>query len=135
MTSFRRENHHFKKTAARHSYPIGTEVNFPCHFLCFLFLCSEKALPFGDFNGVFVAVSIFFANRNGDAFEKTIINHFKRSRPAYHKTVIGEVNCYAGLVIYHLKEIIIEHIKRCIIFSCVTIKVSTADIIRRIPAT
>lgn len=93
MTSFRRENHyHFKKTAARHSYPIGTEVDFPCHFLCFLSQCSENALPFGDFNEVFVAVSIFFANRNGDAFEKTIINHSE--------------------------AFVIEHIEKRIIFSC-----------------
>ena len=119
MTSFRRENHyHFKKTAARHSYPIGTDVNSPCHFFCFLFLCSEKALPFGDFNEVFVAVSIFFANRNGDAFEKTIINHFEMSRPADRGSVIRSDNCHAGLVIYHSEEIVIEHIEKRIIFSC-----------------
>ena len=119
MTSFRRENHHhFKKTAARHSYPIGTEVNFSCHFLCFLFLCYENALPFGDSNRVSVAVSIFFANRNGDAFEKTIINHLKMSRPAYRDSVIRSDNCHAGLVIYHLEEIVIEHIEKRIIFSC-----------------
>lgn len=119
MTSFRRENHfYFKKTAARHSCPIGTEVNFLCHFLCFPFLCSEKALPFGDFTGMFVAVSIFFANRNGDAFEKTIINHSEMSRPAYHDSVIRSDNCHAGLFIYHLEEIVIEHIEKRIIFSC-----------------
>ncbi len=127
MTSFRRENHyHFKKTAARHSYPIGTEVNFSCHFLCFLFLCSENALPFGDFNGVFVAVSTFFANRNGDAFEKTIINHFKgtvilsfRNEPSNLSRIsYRSDNCHAGLFIYHLEGIIIEHIEKRIIFSC-----------------
>ena len=119
MISFRRENHyHFKKTAARHSYPIGTEVNFLCHFLCFLFLCSENALPYGDFNDCFVAVSIFFANRNGDAFKKTIINHFKMSRPADHGSAIRSDNCHAGLFIYHLEGIIIEHIEKRIIFSC-----------------
>ena len=76
-------------------------------------------MPFGDFNGSFVAVSIFFANRNGDAFEKTIINHFEMSRPADHRSVIRSDNRPAGLFIYHLEGIIIEHIEKRIIFSCI----------------
>ena len=68
--------------------PLARKLIFTCHFFCFLFLCSENALPFGDFNGVFVAVSIFFANRNGDAFEKIVIHHFKMSRPTHQRSVI-----------------------------------------------
>ena len=75
-------------------------------------------MPYGDLTGVFVAVSIFFANRNGDAFKKTIINHFEMSRPAYQGSVIWSDNCHAGLVIYHLEEIVIEYIEKRIILSC-----------------
>ena len=40
------------------------------------------------------------------------------SRPADRGSVIRSDNCHAGLVIYHLEEIIIEHIEKRIIFSC-----------------
>ena len=44
--------------------------------------------------------------------------HFKMSRPADRGSVIWSDNCHAGLVIYHLEGIIIEHIEKRIIFSC-----------------
>ena len=40
------------------------------------------------------------------------------SRPAYRRSVIRSDNRPAGLVIYHLEAFIIEHIEKCIIFSC-----------------
>ena len=40
------------------------------------------------------------------------------SRPADHRSVIRSDNRHAGLFIYHLEGIIIEHIEKRIIFSC-----------------
>ncbi len=40
------------------------------------------------------------------------------NRPADHGSVIRSDNCCAGRVIYHLEEIVIEHIEKRIIFSC-----------------
>ena len=84
----------------------------------FSFSMLWKSLAVRRLPVVFVAVSIFFANRNGDAFEKTIINHFEMSRPADRGSVIRSDNCHAGLVIYHLEAFVIEHIEKRIIFSC-----------------
>lgn len=61
--------------------------------------------------------------------------HFEMSRPAYHRSVIRSDNHHAGLIIYHFEAFIIEHIEKNIIFSCAAMKLSTADILRRIPAT
>ena len=80
--SFRKEKHTFSSLNHRLSFfiskrmrqgitiPLAPESIFTCHFFCFLFLCSENALPYSD------------------AFEKTIINHFEMSRPAHQRSVI-----------------------------------------------
>lgn len=44
--------------------------------------------------------------------------HFEMSRPADRGSVIRSDNCHAGLVIYHLEALVIEHIEKRIIFSC-----------------
>lgn len=127
MTSFRTENHyHFKKTAARHSYPIGTEVNFRVISYVFFFYALKKPCRSATSPG-FSSPFLFSSPIETATLSKrqsSIISkgqsfcHFEMSRPADRGSVIRSDNCHAGLVIYHLEEIIIEHTEKRIIFSC-----------------